>query len=137
MTARSIHSRQNRKTRPSTGDYVSASGGATPNEDNDHEARSCDGIIGDGLRRRIDVRLCPGRWTWRIWAWRLWSHGWRAQSVDAAGIAGTDDADVSKPHSGPASGPCASARRQWAVGAQPVRRRHVGAPALSVSTRGR
>src|SRR5258707_15582877 len=96
------------------------SGGVTPNEDNDHEARFYNAVVGDRLRRRIDARLCPGRW-----AWRIWSYGCGAESLDAAGIAGTNDAYFPKPGSGPASGPCASARHQWAVGAQPVRRRHV------------
>src|SRR5262245_3085031 len=85
----------------------------------DHETCSCDAVGGDGVRRRIDARLCPGRW-----AWRLWPHGCRAQSFHAAGLAGTDDADFSKLDSGPASGSCAGARHQWAVGTQPVRRRY-------------
>jgi hypothetical protein len=38
------------------------------------------------LRRRIDARLCPGRW----WPRRVWSYGFLAKSLDAAGNAGTD-----------------------------------------------
>ena len=60
MTARSIQSWQKRKTRFSTGDYMRGNGGATPNEDNEHEAHSSNAVVGDGLRRRSNSRLCRG-----------------------------------------------------------------------------
>jgi hypothetical protein len=131
MTARSIQSWQKRKTRFSPGDYMRGNGGATPNEDNEHEAHSSNAVVGDGLRRRSNSRLCPG-WWWarRIWR-RIWPHGYRAKSFDALGSAGTGDAEFPKPDSVSARGPVASASHQWAVGAQPVRRRDVGAPALT------
>jgi hypothetical protein len=91
----------------------------------DHETRFCGGA-GGGLRRRIYSRLCPWRrWTWwrlcpPIWSWRL-----RAQSYDSSRIAGTADARLPKPDSGPACGTCAGARHQRAVGAEPIWRGHV------------
>jgi hypothetical protein len=71
---------------------------------NDHETRFCS-TIGDGLRSRLDARLCPRG----AWAWRRVCEPWRLRPQS---------------HDSPAG---AAARHQRALGAQPIRGSYVGA----------
>ncbi len=60
---------------------------------------------------------------------RIWSRRVRTKSDDAVGSIPGAESHVPKPHSGAARGAFAGTRDQWTVGAEPVWRRYVSAPA--------
>jgi hypothetical protein len=94
----------------------------------DDERSFCSGV-GGCLCRRIYSRLCTRRLRARCWPCPR-SRSWRlcARSYDSSWEPRAADANLRIPKSGPTGTTLSGAHRQWAAGAEPVRRCHALEP---------